>query len=300
MDAVSAERRRGVAAVAAAYIAWGLLPFYWKALQSVPPPEILAHRVVWSFIFLLLLVGTRGRWPEVRATFAVPRTRRMVLFTALLIGVNWLTYITAINTDHVVEASLGYFINPLVSVLLGAVFLRERLDRWQGAAVVLAAAGVGWLTWRFGAVPWFALILAVTFGLYGLLRKVAAMGATAGLLAETGLLSPIALIYVTLMIVQGSARTGTAPLTVHLLLFFAGVVTAVPLLLFVSGVRRIPLSLAGFLQYISPTMQFLLGVFAFGEPFTVDHLAAFALIWTGLLVFSLRNAGVFAPRSGLG
>jgi chloramphenicol-sensitive protein RarD len=300
MDVQARERRMGIVQVTAAYTAWGLLPLYWKLLKTVAPPEILTHRIVWSFLLLALIVTMREEWHRVRNAFQPLRSRLLIVATALLLGANWLLYITAINTDHVVESSLGYYINPMVSVLLGVLVLRERLEPRHWAAVALAAVGVGWLTFRFGRVPWFALGLALTFGAYGLLRKIARVGALTGLLAETGLLSPAALIYVALLSARGAAATGTASVGIHALLIFAGVVTSVPLLLFLAGVRRIPLSLAGFLQYISPTFQFLLGVFVFGEPFTIDHLAAFGLIWIGLLLFSLPERAVIEAPPGVG
>ncbi len=281
--------------VLAAYIAWGLLPIYWKALQAVPASEILAHRILWSFVFVLLLLLSTGRWPDLKKTFRTPRNRWVCLLTAAIIGSNWFIYIWAVNHNHIVDASLGYFINPLFSVLLGVVFLRERLNRRQAAAVVLAAAGVGYSTFHFGRIPWIALSLALTFGLYGLLRKTARVESLIGLTAETGLLSPLVLTYIVLAQVRGSGAVGTAPLDIHVLLVGAGLVTATPLLWFTIGVRRIKLSTAGFMQYLAPSLQLLLGVAVYGEPFTKTHVISFSFIWTALLIYSLSSTPRLSP-----
>ncbi len=289
--------KSGTGFVVAAYIAWGLLPIYWKALQSVPASEILAHRILWSFVFVLLLVVSTGRWPEFKRTFRTGRNRLVCLLTAAIIGSNWFIYIWAVNHNHIVDASLGYFINPLFSVLLGVVFLRERLNRWQAAAFILAAAGVGYLTLTFGRIPWIALSLALTFGLYGLLRKTARVESLIGLTAETGLLSPLVLTYIILAQVRGTGAVGTASFHIHALLVGAGLVTATPLLWFTIGVRRIKLSTAGFLQYLAPSLQLLLGVAVYAEPFTKTHGISFGFIWIALLIYSLSSAPRLAPAA---
>lgn len=280
----------GVLYIMAAYTAWGFLPLYWKSLQRVPPQEILAHRILWSFVFLAFLLTVRKRWGEFRKVFSIRSNRRTFLLTAVIIGSNWLIYIWAVNSGHIVDASLGYFINPLVSVLLGVLILKERLGRWQTVSVGLAAAGVVFLAVNMGTPPWISLSLALTFGFYGLLRKTARVESLAGLSAETFILLPAVLIYLLFLGIQKTGAIGTASANIHLLLLGAGVVTATPLLFFNSGVRKIPLSTVGFLQYLSPTFQLILGVFVYHEPFTSVHKVSFALIWTALLIYSVSAA----------
>ena len=273
----------GVAFAASAYLFWGTFPLYFRALAGVPAREILAHRIVWSALFLVLLVSATARWREVGAALRAPRALGTLAATALLISTNWVVYIWAVNAGRVLEASLGYFVNPLVTVLLGVAFLGESLSRRQAAAVALAAAGVLALVIRAGHVPWIALALAVTFGLYGLLRKRLPVDALAGLLGEVGILAPFALAYLAWLrgghLADGGART--------LLLVASGVVTALPLLWFAAGVRRLQLSTVGLLQYLNPTMQFAIAVFVFGEPFGGPHAVAFGCIWAALAVYSL-------------
>ncbi len=282
-------RQTGTLYVLAAFVAWGLLPVYWKALQSVPTQEILAHRIFWAFVFVSFLLWKQRRWAEFKWTFRSRRNRWVCILTAAIIGSNWFIYIWAINHDHIVDTSLGYFINPLITVLLGVIFLREKLNPWQVTALVLASIGVGYLTLQYGRIPWIALSLALTFGFYGLLRKTARIESLIGIMAETGLLSFLALAYLLLLAVRSDGSAGTAPAAIHLLLIGAGLVTATPLLWYTIGVRRIKLSTAGFLQYIAPSMQLLLAVLVYGESFTRTHLISFGLIWISLLIFSLSN-----------
>jgi len=290
------SRQTGTLYVLAAFVMWGLLPVYWKALQSVPSQEILAHRVFWSFVFVSLLLGRKKRWAEFRWTFRSPRNRWVCILTAAIIGSNWFIYIWAINHDHIVDSSLGYFINPLITVLLGVIFLRERLNAWQVSALVLASIGVGYLTLQSGRIPWIALSLALTFGFYGLLRKTARVESLIGLTAETGLLSALALAFILLLAARGEGAAGTASVWTHVQLIGAGLVTATPLLWYTIGVRRIKLSTAGFLQYLAPTMQLLLGVLVYGEPFTRTHLISFGFIWVALFIFSLSNTPLLNRR----
>ena len=282
-------RTSGTAYVLAAYVTWGVLPVYWKALGSVPSDQIVAHRIFWSFVFVSLLLWRQGRWPEFKWTFRSLRNRGVCLLTAAIIGSNWFIYIWAVNHDHIVDTSLGYFINPLLTVLLGVIFLRERLNSWQIAAFVLASMGVGYLTLQHGRIPWIALSLALTFGFYGLLRKVARVESLTGLTAETGLISPLVLAFLIRESIRGTGVVGDVSLWTHLLLIGAGLVTATPLLWFTKGVRRIPLSTAGFLQYLAPSLQLILGVLVYGEPFTGTHWISFGLIWAALLLYSLSN-----------
>ena len=291
----TAQRQQsiGVAAAAAAYLVWGLFPLYFHALQGVPAGEVLAHRVAWSALFMAALVTALRRWPTVLLQLRRPGVMRTLTASALLISTNWLVYIWAVQSGRVLEASLGYFITPLVSVLLGVVFLREPLSRRQVAAVALAAAGVLWMVLRVGKVPWVALTLAGSFGLYGLLRKQVPVDAVAGLLAEVVVLAPLAVGWLLWLTWRGAGHLGSSP-GVTALLTLTGVVTAVPLLLFGAGARLIPLSLIGLLQYMAPTIQFLLGVLVYGESFTPERVVGFGIIWLALVIYTTE--GVFRRR----
>jgi chloramphenicol-sensitive protein RarD len=279
----------GMLYAATAYTLWGLFPVYFKALQTIPPAEILMHRMVWSMVFLFVLLAWRRQWAWFGAVIRQPKVLAGFTTSAALLASNWLIYIWAINNGRVIEASLGYFTLPLFSVLLGSVLLRERLRAVQWCAVTLAACGVVWLTWQAGHPPWVALLLAATFSLYGLLRKTATLGALEGLTLETLLLLPLALAYLAVLTLDGQNHFTEASSTSRALLLLSGPITAVPLLLFAAGARRIPLSLVGLLQYISPTLQLFLGVWLYHEPFGGERLIGFALIWAALLVFSLEG-----------
>ncbi|MFA0924437.1 EamA family transporter RarD [Xanthomonas fragariae] len=287
MSAVSPiETRRGLLITAAAFVVWGVVPLYWHLLKAVPSLQIIAHRIVWSTVLVVAwLLATSGvRWW--REIAAQPRALRMLAGSSVAIAFNWGLYIWAINAGHVIEASLGYFINPLLSVLLGVLVLKERLRRIQWVAVVCAAAGVLWLTLDAGAPPWIALGLAFSFGAYGLLRKLVSVDSVAGLGVESVYLFVPALLLATCgdQGHWGGFLSGWS-LRTDLLLIFGGVVTALPLIGFAYGVRRIPLSLVGILQYIGPSLQLLLGVWFFQEPFDQRHAIGFATIWVGLLLF---------------
>jgi chloramphenicol-sensitive protein RarD len=276
-----------VAAIGA-YTLWGLLPIYWKALQEVPALETLAHRTIWSLVFVLLLQAVLRRWEWLRLVRQQPRMLRTFLASTCLLAVNWLTYIWAVTSGHVVDSSLGYFINPLVSVLLGVLFLRERLRLWQGVAVGLAAASVLYLTLGVGGLPWIALVLASTFGFYGLLRKTAPLGSLEGLTVETALLSLPALAYLLSLQALGLGSFGHAGAATTALLAFTGVVTAVPLLLFATAARNTTLATVGILQYIAPTLQLLLGLLVYHEPFSPARLLGFCGVWLALLIYSVE------------
>jgi len=280
---------RGIVAAVAAYTLWGLLPIFWKALQAVPSLEILCHRTVWSLVFVLLLLLARRQWAWLRQARRNPKILLIFLGTTCLLGVNWFTYIWAVNSGHVVDSSLGYFINPLISVLLGVLFLRERLRPWQGVAIAIAAAGVLLLTLGHGAFPWIALTLALTFAFYGLLRKIAPLGSLEGLSLETALLSLPALGYLLYLQWAGTASFGQVGAATSMLLALSGVATALPLLMFAYAARRVTLATVGVLQYIAPTLQFLLGVFVYGEPFGQARLLGFVAIWTALLIYSFEG-----------
>ena len=274
---------RGIAYAALAFLIWGLFPLYFKALHEVPPVHILAHRMVWSLVFLCAVLTVRRQWQWLPDVLRRPRVVATFTLSALLLSANWFIYIWAVNNGHVIDASLGYFINPLVNVLLGLLVLKERLRPGQWGAIGVAALGVLWLTWQAGQLPWIALLLAGTFGAYGLLRKTAALAALEGLSFETLLLFPVAAIYVGWLTMDGSnAFLNTPSDATRWLLAAAGPITAIPLLLFAAGARRIPLSVLGMLQYIGPTIQMLLGLVVFHETFTPARLAGFIVIWSAL------------------
>ncbi|HOY66118.1 MAG TPA: EamA family transporter RarD [Candidatus Ozemobacteraceae bacterium] len=278
----------GVAAGIAAYALWGFLPFYWKAVEQVPPLEILCHRIIWSVIFLLPFAGGFAGLLRLRALLDT-RTLRVFIPSALLLGANWLTYIYAVNTGRIIESSLGYFLTPFVSMFLGRLLLGETLRPVQKGAVGIAAAGVGWMVVRAGGFPGIALFLAVTFGIYGLLRKIAPLGSIDGLMLETLLLAPAALGWVLVIAAKGTGAFGGPSLSVTLLLVGAGAVTSLPLLLFGASARRVSLTAQGFMQYISPTIQFFLGWLRFGEPLSPDKFAGFLLIWAALALFTVDS-----------
>jgi len=278
--------RSGIIYAALAFLCWGLFPIYFHALDEVPPMQILAHRMLWSLGFLLIVLLLRRQWKWLHVV-RQPRVFFSFVLSAVLLSANWLVYIWSVTNHHVIEASLGYFINPLVNIMLGYLILKERLRTVQWVAIAIAALGVGWLTWQTGTVPWIALFLAFSFGSYGLLRKTAALGALEGLSFETIVLFPLAAAYVIWLTVQGqNVFINTDSDTTRVLLVMAGPLTAIPLLLFASGARKIPLSILGLLQYLSPTLQFLLGVWLFKEAFSADRLVGFALIWGALLLFA--------------
>jgi chloramphenicol-sensitive protein RarD len=281
--AVRDESRTGLLHGALAYGLWGIVAVYWKLLTTVDAIELIAHRALWGLIAFVAIVVIAGQWQAFVATLRQPRLVGVMLVSGTLLAVNWGVFVAATTHGHLLDASLGYFINPLVSIALGTLVLRERLRRLQWIAIGFAAAGVGVLTWRAGHVPWISLVLAGTFGLYGLVRKTARVDALVGSAIETVLMAPIAAIYLA-TIAGGAMRTASA--TTDLLLVGTGVITAIPLVLFTSAARRLPLSTVGFLQYLAPTGQFLLAVLAYGEPLAADRLAAFGLIWIGLAVFS--------------
>ncbi len=282
----TSQTRYGVAAALSGFSAWGLSPVYWKLLVAVGPLEILAHRLLWSVLFTGLFMARGGKFAGLIQSLKNRRVLLALAGTTALISVNWVTFLWAVANDKILEASLGYFMNPLVSVALGFLVLRERLNRYQWAAVALACIGVTILTVALGVPPLIPLMLAVSFGLYGLLRKTVGVGALEGLFAETAACVPLALLYVAWLAWSGNGAWGQADLAIHLLLIGAGPVTAVPLLLFSLGARRLRLSTIGLTQYVAPTIQFALAVFVFGETLTQAHLLTFTFIWLGLGIFT--------------
>jgi len=280
---------RGVVYGVSAYAMWGVLPIYWKALHSVPAIQILAYRMVWSLLFcLLILVATRN-WSWLSVALRDRRTALTFLGAAALLSVNWFTYIWAINAGFIVESSLGYFINPLVSVLIGVIVLHERLRPWQWAAIGLAFAGVLYLTVAYGALPWIALTLAFTFAFYGLLKKQVRVGAVESMAAETAIMSIPALLFLLWLASQGRGALGHDGAAINALLIGAGAATAIPLIFFAAAAQRIPLSLVGILQYIAPTLQFLIGVFVYHEAFGRTRLIGFSIIWAALLIYTVEG-----------
>jgi chloramphenicol-sensitive protein RarD len=283
------ERRVGVLAGLSAYLMWGLFPLYFPLLEPAGGLEIVAHRVVWSLLFIGLLLTVLRGWAQVRAAFADRRTLGVLALAAALIVANWLVFVYGVNSGHVVETSLGYFINPLVSVLLGVVVFGERLRRLQWVAVGTATVAVVVLTVDYGRPPWIALALAGTFGLYGLMKKLVRVEAAPGLFVETALVLLPALVVIGVLEARGTAAFGSAGAGNALLLVGSGVATAIPLLLFAAAARRVPLSTVGLLQYVNPLMQLVIAVFVFHEPLPPARLAGFAIVWIALAVFTLDS-----------
>jgi chloramphenicol-sensitive protein RarD len=279
----------GAVYAALAFALWGIFPLYFRQIAHVPSGEILIHRIVWSLVFVLVVLTVRRQWGWLKPVLRQPRVLAAFTASAVLLSVNWLTYIWAVNNGHVIDASLGYFINPLVNVLLGYTVLHERLRRMQWVALGLAAGGVLWLTIQAGHLPWIALALAGSFGAYGLLRKVATLGALEGLTLETLLLAPIAAVVLGVWMFNGTSTFPAPDLPTNAWLIAAGPITAIPLLLFAAGARRISLTTLGLLQYIGPTIQLALGLWLFHEPFSAARLFGFALIWLALALYSAES-----------
>lgn len=273
----------------AAYAMWGFFPIYWKLLHDVPALQLLGHRIAWSFLLLLAYVLLTKKWNDFRSVAFDRKTLGIYAVAGVLLSLNWLIYVWGVNAGFIVETSLGYFINPLLSVLFGVIFLREKLRPMQWLPVIIAAIGVAYLTITYGRPPWIALSLAFTFGLYGLVKKLSPLGSVFGLTLETGIVFPAALIY--LLVVQANGTGGFLHdgLTVDLLLIGAGVVTTIPLLMFASAAKEIPLNMIGVLQYFAPTIQFLIGVFVYKEPFDTTRFIGFGIVWLALIIFWVEN-----------
>ncbi|MEM5443289.1 EamA family transporter RarD [Serratia marcescens] len=281
------QTRQGIFFALAAYFMWGIAPAYFKLIQQVPADEILTHRIIWSFFFMLALITLGRNWPKVRAACQNRKRLLLLAVTALLIGGNWLLFIWAVNNHHMLEASLGYFINPLVNVLLGMLFLGERFRRMQWVAVALAFTGVLVQLWQFGSLPIIGLGLAFSFAFYGLLRKKIAIDAQTGMLIETLWLLPVAAVYLFLFADSPTSHLSANPWSLNLLLVAAGIVTTVPLLCFTAAATRLRLSTLGFFQYLGPTLMFLLAVTFYGETVGQDKLVTFGFIWAALILFTL-------------
>ena len=272
-----------------AYVIWGFFPIYFKLLHQAPAVQVVCHRIVWSFILLAILLFARKEWNRLRAAITSPKFILIFMISSILLTANWLIYIYGVQSGFIIEASLGYFINPLVSVLLGVIFLRERLRPMQWAPVALAAAGVIYLTLDYGHLPWIALLLALTFGLYGLAKKTSPLGSFYGLSLETGLMFIPCLAYLFFVESRATGAFGHSSALTNILLVFTGPITTVPLLLFGAAARKINLSMLGLLQYIAPTLQFLIGVWIYHEPFTLANLVGFCVIWIALIVLWVES-----------
>jgi chloramphenicol-sensitive protein RarD len=280
---------KGTLAALGAYFLWGLFPIYWKLLQHVDASEILAHRMLWSFVFMLLLIAIGREWRWLKTAVSQPRTLFLFVLSATLLGVNWLTYIWGVNNGYIVDTSLGYFINPLVNVLLGVLFLRERPRNGQWLAIGVATIGVIYLAVSYGVVLWISLTLAFTFAFYGLLRKTSSLNSWEGLTLETAVFFLPAFGYLFFLDLEGTAAFGHISTSTTLLLMGTGIATSVPLLLFAYGARLVTLTTLGILQYIAPSMQFILGVAVYNEPFTLVRIVGFSIIWLALAIYSGEN-----------
>ncbi len=281
------EAQIGIGYALLAFSSWGFLPIYWKLLDTIPSLEILAHRMVWSVLFLLGLLAIQKRLGEFQDLLKTPKYICVLLGTAMLLGINWFVYIYGVNTNQIVETSLGYFINPLFNVLLGTIFLKERLNYWQSLALGMATLGVLNFLWDFNSLPWIALSLALTFSFYGLLRKMMPVKPLVGLLVETVLLSPFAVVMIVIWNLEGKGNIGGEWSNV-ILLVGAGVVTSLPLLWFTNAGKRLRYTTLGFIHYMTPSIQLVIGVYLYNEPFTSTHAVTFGLIWTGLIIYSIN------------
>ena len=280
-----------------AYTVWGLLPIYWKLLGEIPADEILAHRIFWAFLFVGGLFLSKNDIGVLKEAIKERKNIRNILICSFLITINWGTYIWAVNSGRILESSMGYYINPLMVVLLGMTVLKEKLNVLQYISIVFAAAGVIIITVQFGNIPWVSLLLALSFALYGLFKKLLKVESLTGMVLETAAIMPLALGYILFKLFSGQSALYSVPLSTAAILMLSGIATALPLLWFAMGAARLKLSTLGFLQYISPTLSLLLGVFLYGEKFTGTHLLSFSFIWTGLIIYSFSN---FEAKSKFG
>ena len=286
------KNKAGMLYGAFSFVLWGVLPLYWKLLQAVPPLEILYHRIFWSFVIMVAVVFLSKKWESMVDIFCDVRKLIPVFLCGILISINWYIYIYAVNTDQVIEASMGYYMTPLVMVMLGVTVFKERLNRWQLSAIVLAALGVIIVTVQYGRVPWIALVLACSFAIYGLVKKMVAVDSIIGLTMETLIVMPVALFFIIKLETGGTGTFVTAPFALSLILAGSGIVTATPLLLYARGIEKTTFSMIGFLQYIAPSINLFLGIFVFKEHFTLSHLISFCFIWAGLVIFTMSNVGI--------
>ncbi len=290
------QTRQGIGYALGAYFIWGIAPAYFKLVKEVPPTEIMTHRVIWSALFMLVLITLSRSWKQVRTVLAQPKKVLLLALTAVTIGGNWLLFIWAVNNQHMLEASLGYFINPLINVVFGMLFLRERFRRLQWLAVMLATIGVLVQLWQFGSLPIIGLGLALSFAVYGLLRKKVQVDAQSGMLIETAWLFPLAAIYLFGFANSSTSHLSANPMSLNFKLIAAGIVTTIPLMLFAAACTRLRLSTVGFFQYLGPTLMFLLAVLFYGESLTPDKMVTFGFIWLALAVF-IVDAIAFSART---
>lgn len=297
-------KQKGILFVSGAYIIWGLLPVYWRQIGTVSPYEIIAHRIFWSFIFMVLYILFTGRWQylKMNLTFIFSDRKKALSLVAasIIISINWLTYILAVNQGHILEAGLGYYINPFVSILLAFFILKERFSKGEWLAIFIVSLGVIYMSLGVGHIPWLALTLAVTFGVYGLIKKTINIDATYALAVETAVLAPIALLYILYLNASGVNTLDFGLNRDTMFTMGTGVVTAIPLLLFALGAVKIPLSLTGLLQYIGPTLMLFIGIFLYGESFTATHQIAYGFIWAGLILYTLLRFKASRPRGPKG
>lgn len=281
--------RKGIIYAVLTYLCWGLLPLYWRLFDTMSALEILSHRILWSFVFVAIIVTAAKRWKHMKAAVPDRKSKWAVLLCALFISCNWLIFIWAVNNNHVIETSLGYYMNPLISVLFAVVFLKEKLQKGQWLAIILAGIGVLLMAIQYGHIPVIAITLAISFSLYGLAKKLAKLDVLMGLTWETLIVFPISFLYLAFIHVQGKATLSTLSSTSLILLLLAGAATALPLFWFAKAAERLPLSMVGFIQYIAPTTSLLLAIFVFHEPFTGGELFSFVLIWIALLLYSVAT-----------
>ncbi|MGK3136337.1 EamA family transporter RarD [Pantoea trifolii] len=292
----SQQTRQGIGYALGAYFIWGIAPAYFKLVKAVPATEIMTHRVIWSALFMLLLITLTRSWAQVRSVLAKPKKVLLLALTAVTIGGNWLLFIWAVNNQHMLEASLGYFINPLINVVFGMLFLRERFRRLQWLAVLLATTGVLVQLWQFGSLPIIGLGLALSFALYGLVRKKIQVDAQSGMLIETLWLFPLAAIYLFGFADSATSHLSANAMSLNLKLVAAGIITTIPLMLFAAACARLRLSTVGFFQYLGPTLMFLLAILFYGESLTPDKMVTFGFIWLALAVFII-DAVAFSARA---
>ncbi|WP_027177582.1 EamA family transporter RarD [Maridesulfovibrio bastinii] len=286
------SKYHGFLYAAGAFLSWGLLTIYWKQLNNVSALELICHRIVWSFFFVALVITFKKKWTEVMAVKDDKKTSLLLCLSSTLVGTNWFIFIWSVNHNHVVEASLGYYINPLVNALLGFIFMKDKLNRRQMWAIALAAIGVSYSIIDYGKFPWIALSLAFSFGSYGLVRKLMKVESLPGLLIETTILSPLAAAYLIWLYMQGTLSFGAIGMDKNILILLAGAATSIPLIFFAHAARRLKLATLGIFQYITPTCLLLLGVFVYGEPFHQSSLVTFSFIWAGILLYAFDGLSV--------
>ncbi|MEI2395520.1 EamA family transporter RarD [Paenibacillus phytohabitans] len=281
--------KKGIIYAVLSYLIWGFLPLYWRLFQAMPAWEILGHRIVWAFVFVAVLVTCSRQWGRLRTIFSSTKSTVAVVLCSFFISMNWFLFIWAVNNNHVLETSLGYYMNPLISVLFAVIFLKEKLSAWQWASILLAGTGVGIMTVQYGQAPWVAIALAVTFSLYGLAKKLAGLDVLLGLTGETLIAMPVALGYLIYIQSQGTGTFASLSPLLMIVLLLSGAATAMPLFWFAKSMQLLPLSMVGFIQYISPTTSMLLAVFLLGEPFSQGRLVSFSFIWVALIVYSVAG-----------